>query len=125
MFYILAREFAVYSYQHATHFMPTAVRLLHALDFIPSRISAFGLLMVGHFSRALPRWLAGVVSINTSAEHIIVDVAEHAEVMSDADKTHAEFDATTEPKVMVKLAKRNMTLLLVVTAILTLSGILI
>lgn len=125
VFYVLARELIIFSYEQANHLLPAAQKLMHALDFIPIRICAFGLLIVGHFSKALPYWLGGAASMQTSAENFLTDVAEHAEVLSDTDKKHAEFDATTEPKIMVKLAKRNITLLLVVTAILTLSGILV
>lgn len=93
---------------------------MHILDFVPVRITAFGLLLVGHFSRALPVWLTYLTHPSISAEKVLTEVASKAEDVEFS--TEQQEDPSCEPKALVTLAKRNVMLLLSLIAILTLLG---
>ena len=96
-------------------------RWMHILDWLPVRITAFGLLLVGHFSRALPVWLSYLTHPSVAGEKVLTDVAAKAE---DIDFTASQqADPACEPKALVTLAKRNVMLLLSAIAVLTLLGL--
>ena len=101
---------AVYSYFN---------QLLFWLDWLPVRLTSFGYIMVGHFSKALPVWLESVFNIKKPADQVLGDVAKKSE-----DTMLDNQDCTAEPCLLVRLAKRNILLLLAVVAVLTLSGVL-
>jgi len=89
------------------------------LDWLPVRIVAFGYMLVGHFSKAMPIWLEGLFDVNKPPHQLLISVAEKSEdFMVDAD------DCTAEPCLLVRLAKRTLLLCLAVIAILVLTGIL-
>jgi AmpE protein len=91
--------------------------LLTILDWVPVRITALGFLLVGHFSRAFPTWLSYFADPNVSAKTLLLDVSKKAEEIEPDEN-----DCTEEPCTLVRLAKRNVMFLLVIIAILTLSG---
>lgn len=91
--------------------------LLFWLDWLPVRLTSFGYMMVGHFSKALPMWLESFFDVKKPADKILGDVAKKSEDMM-IDKQ----DCTAEPCLLVRLAKRNLLLLLAVVAVLTLVG---
>lgn len=92
--------------------------ILFYLDWLPVRITSFGYMFVGHFSKALPVWLESLFDGNKPAHEILIDVAQKSEdIMVDED------DCTAEPCLLVRLAKRNVLLILAVISILTLVGI--
>lgn len=97
-------------------------RLLYALDFIPVRITAFGLLMMGHFSNAFPTWIKSLTDLQTMPRQLLTTIAGKAEMLTLEEQAAQKENAAVEPKVLVKLAKRNILFLLVVTAALTLVG---
>ncbi|MDO6568298.1 beta-lactamase regulator AmpE [Alteromonas sp. 1_MG-2023] len=99
-----------------------AGKLMYALDFIPVRITAFGMLMMGHFSRALPEWLKDGLSLNISAYDLLTRVSSKAEMLTTEEREAQSENAAVEPKVLVKLAKRNVIFLLVITSVLTVIG---
>ena len=102
---------AVYSYFNT---------LLFWLDWLPVRLTSFGYMMVGHFSKALPVWLESFFNISKPADQVLGDVAKQSEdMMLDSQ------DCTAEPCLLVRLAKRNILLLLAVVAVLTLSGVIV
>lgn len=90
------------------------------LDWLPVRITALGFLMVGHFSRALPVWMGYLPDPSTPAKTVLADVSRAAE-----DVEPDENDCTEEPCTLVRLAKRNVMLMVAVISVLTLSGWLI
>lgn len=92
-------------------------RLRWAVDFIPVRIAAFGLLIVGHFSRALPTWLSRLGNVKCSSLEVLCSVAERAE-----DVDHHQDDHTEVAAEQLKLMKRQQLLWLGVIALLTLGG---
>ena len=75
-------------------------------------------MLVGHFSKALPVWLESFFEIKKPADQILGDVAKKSEDMMIDNQ-----DCTAEPCLLVRLAKRNLLLLLAVVAVLTLSGV--
>ncbi|MEP0356714.1 MAG: beta-lactamase regulator AmpE [Paraglaciecola sp.] len=115
--YILIRELASKLEVDNQQAAAQANRLLNILDWIPVRITALGFLVVGHFSRALPTWLSYLPDPSISAKTLLLNVSKKAEEI-EADQK----DCTEEPCTLVKLAKRNVMFLLVVIAILSISG---
>lgn len=96
-----------------------AKNLLHYLDFIPSRFVAFGYMLVGHFSKASTVWLEGLLNYSMAPRKYLCEVAKISE-----DCKVDENDLSAEPILLVKLAKRNVLLLLAATAFMTIAGVL-
>ena len=97
-----------------------ALALLHVLDWVPVRLTTLGYMLVGNFTEAFGIWIRAFVDVKLSAADMIASTAKAAEVVEIGAK-----DCTEEPCTMLKLAKRNVMLMLVVVALLTLSGWLI
>ncbi len=92
--------------------------ILFYIDWLPVRITSFGYMFVGHFSKAFPMWLESLFDVKKPAHEILIDVAQKSEdFMIDED------DCTAEPCLLVRLAKRNVLLILSTISILTLVGI--
>ncbi len=91
--------------------------ILFWADWLPVRIATFGFMLVGHFSKAFPTWLENTFEFNKKPQLILTDVAKQAEDVMVSDK-----DCTAEPCLLVRLAKRNLLLLLATVSILTLMG---
>jgi AmpE protein len=96
-----------------------AEKTLAAIDWLPVRITAFGYMLVGHFSNALTTWVESLFDFENSPNKTLISVAEVAE-----DFLVDEEDCAAEPCLLVRLAKRNLLLLLSVIALLTLIGVL-
>lgn len=125
VFYTLVRSSWSMMYAEAHPKTDAVYRLLFALDFIPVRITAFALLMMGHFSRALPEWIKLSGNITETPYCLLTRVAAKAEMLSPEEQNTQQQDASVEPRVLVKLAKRSVIFLLVITAVLTLTGMLV
>jgi AmpE protein len=93
-------------------------KVLFWLDWLPVRVTSFGYMFVGHFSKALPTWLESIFDVRKPSHDILGDVAKKSEDVLIDDK-----DCTAEPCLLVRLAKRNILLVLAVVAVLTLTGI--
>ena len=93
--------------------------LLFAIDIIPSRFVAFGYMLVGHFSKASTIWLEGLLNLHQSSRRYLCTVAKTSEEYTVEDE-----DLTAEPSLLVRLAKRNVLLLLATSAFMTLAGVL-
>ncbi|WP_286271586.1 beta-lactamase regulator AmpE [Thalassotalea hakodatensis] len=92
--------------------------LLFIVDWLPVRIVAFGYMLVGHFSKALPIWLENFFDVEKLPHKVLISVAQKSEdLMIDKD------DCTAEPCLLVRLAKRTLLLCLAVVAILILTGV--
>ena len=108
---------------NANHFM-------WFLDFIPVRITALGFLLVGHFGRALPVWGHYLFDLSVSAKTLLCRVSSAAEDVELTDisepTTSDSIDPMnvhlSEPKILVKLAKRNIVFLMVAVSLLTMVG---
>jgi AmpE protein len=92
--------------------------ILFFLDWLPVRITTFGYMFVGHFSKALPIWLESFFDAKKPIHKILSDVAQKSEDIL-VDKN----DCTEEPCLLVRLSKRNVLLLLASIAALTLFGV--
>lgn len=93
--------------------------VLFWIDWLPVRIASLGYMFVGHFSKALPVWLESLLDSEKPTHQVLIDVAEKSE-----DIMVNEDDCTAEPCLLVRLAKRNVLLVLAVISILTLAGFL-
>lgn len=93
--------------------------VLFWLDWLPVRIASFGYMFVGHFSKAMPIWLESLFDFQKPTHQVLIDVAEKSEDIMLNDE-----DCTAEPCLLVRLAKRNVLLVLSVISILTLAGLL-
>ncbi|MBL4909542.1 MAG: beta-lactamase regulator AmpE [Alteromonadaceae bacterium] len=91
---------------------------LAIIDWLPVRITAFGYMFVGHFSKALPSWLESLYDFKSTPNQVLISIAEVAEDYSIDDQ-----DCTAEPCLLVRLAKRNVLLMLAVISILTILGV--
>jgi AmpE protein len=117
IFYILVREMASKLSNDNVQVINQVTRLLHVVDWVPVRITALGFLLVGHFSRAFPVWLSYLPDPAVQAKTLLLDVSKQAEEIEPD-----ESDCTEEPCTLVRLAKRNIMFVLVIIALLTLSG---
>lgn len=98
---------------------PLLQDVLFWVDWLPVRIVAFGYMLVGHFSKAMPLWLETLFDVNKQPNQLLVTVAQKSEdFMIDPD------DCTAEPCLLVRLAKRTLLLCLAVISVLILTGIL-
>jgi len=92
--------------------------ILFYIDWLPVRITSFGYMFVGHFSKAMPVWLENLFDAKKPTHKVLIDVAAKSEdIMVD------ENDCTAEPCLLVRLAKRNLLLLLAIISVLTLIGL--
>ena len=74
-------------------------------------------MFVGHFSKAMPVWLESLFETDKPTYQVLISVAEKSEdVMVNSD------DCTSQPCLLVRLAKRNVLLMLAIIAVLTLTG---
>ena len=92
--------------------------ILFYIDWLPVRITSWGYMFVGHFSKALPMWLENLFDVHKPAYKILIDVAQASE-----DNIIDNEDCTAEPCLLVRLAKRNALLFLVIISVLTLTGV--
>ncbi|GAA0354198.1 beta-lactamase regulator AmpE [Bowmanella denitrificans] len=118
MFYVLSRAMLGYLKQQQWSQLTGWQKLMEGLDWLPARLGTLGLLVVGHFSRALPVWLGHLFNPSSQARTLTTEVAKAAEYIEPDTLTCSD-----EPCTMVRLVKRNMMLLLVIVAVLTLAGI--
>jgi len=93
-------------------------KILFYIDWLPVRITSFGYMFVGHFSKAFPMWLESLFDTKKLTHDVLIDVAQKSE-----DIMLEDGDCTAEPCSLVRLAKRNLLLMLALIAILTLIGI--
>ena len=104
-------------------FSVKAIRTVrHWVDWVPVRICALGMLLVGNFANAISVWTSTLFSFGESAVSVITKVSAASEILP--TKEDAESDPNLEPSILVKLAKRNMTFILVVVSLLTVFGVL-
>lgn len=115
--YVMARSASeLYKNEYQTEFA-MAAKLMTVLDWLPVRITALGLLLVGHFSNAMPVWIKYLSDVNAPAKTVLCEVACAAEEVE-----VTEGDYTEEPCTLVRLAKRNVMFLVVIISVLSLTG---
>lgn len=98
-------------------------QIMFWVDWLPVRLTSAGFLLVGHFSNALPVWLGSITKPQQSARQVFLKVAVAAEdTQPSEDEADKQPGKTQEPLRLVALMKRNLLLLIVVLALLTLAG---
>ncbi len=93
-------------------------KLLFLLDWLPVRLTTFGFMIVGHFSSALNAWMGILTNTSINTYDALGTVAKAAEEVDSRDPI------VDEPLQLVKLVKRNVVFLLMITAIGTMVGLL-
>lgn len=116
--YSMLRVLNHYSQENDYSFQNVLSKIVLIVDWLPIRITAFGFLIVGHFSRALPVWLGLLFDKHTTAKDVLAKVSIAAE-----DVPVAADEPAQEAITLVRLAKRNIMFLLALIAILTLTGL--
>ncbi|NTS76567.1 beta-lactamase regulator AmpE [Catenovulum sp. SM1970] len=101
------------------HAEPVLDHILLVLNFVPARIATFAYMFVGNFSNAVGYWFEHLFDTQIDTREYVRKVAVAAE-----DFTCPDGDCLTEPKVMLKLAKRAVVFCIAVIATLTIAGIL-
>lgn len=92
-------------------------QIMHVIDWIPVRLTGFGFLIVGHFSRGLAVWLPYLLDTHSNAKDVLVNVAIAAEEVEPDQK-----NCIDEPCILVRMVKRNIILMLVGVSVLTMIG---
>lgn len=123
LLYVCARETHRYFCPHSTKNTVHTRKLMHILDWAPVRLTALGYLVVGDFTRAFPVWVDMLTRTRIPAYQLLWRVGRQAELIEPDDcKTCSKMTACVHVLSGVKLAKRNILFLLVLTALLTITG---
>ena len=100
--------------------LPVVNQLMFLLDWLPSRLVALGYVLVGNFAHAIGIWGQQAVMIRQSPFELVSSVAMASEQLSSkADKEHVCMESTCR---LVRLAKRNLLLIIALIAIMTIYG---
>ena len=116
--YSMLRVLNHYAQENQYAYQRVLSKIVLIVDWLPIRITAFGFLIVGHFSRALPIWLSFLFDKHTIAKDVLAKVSIAAEDVPVAADAPAQ-----EAITLVRLAKRNIMFLLALIAVLTLTGL--
>lgn len=119
VFYCTARYFSDKSQANKLE-LPLVEDVLMLLDWLPSRIFAFGYVLSGQFSQAFTRWGQYAFNIRSSARDIVTQVALAAEPQPESSTMPICTQATLA---LLQLSKRNFILLLICLSILTIFGV--
>jgi AmpE protein len=119
VFYCTARYFSDENQQHKLE-LPLVEDVLMILDWLPSRILAFGYVLSGQFSQASTRWGQYAFNIRSTARDIVTQVASAAEPQQDSSSAPICTQATLA---LLQLSKRTFILLLVCLSMLTIFGV--
>ncbi|WP_394129300.1 beta-lactamase regulator AmpE [Shewanella maritima] len=95
-------------------------RLMHAVDWLPSRIFSFGFALSGRFSEGISAWSRYSLSIATPTRKIITKTASASESMPEVSKAPICVQSTLA---LLALSKRNFLLLVTVLSVLTIFGV--
>ena len=117
LLYVLSRNMLLYIEQESLPMAELAHDIVKILDWVPVRITTLGFVFMGHYSKAFPMWLSYLAKTKDSALKVLSDVSKAAEECPTND-----MDLAQEPCALVGLAKRNITFIAVVIAVLTLVG---
>ncbi|AZQ13097.1 beta-lactamase regulator AmpE [Shewanella khirikhana] len=99
--------------------LPYVDAILTVLDWLPSRLFAFGYVLTGHFHSAFSRWQKLAFNASSSARQIITETATEAETIPAPSAAPVCLQPTL---VLLGLSKRNFVLLLALASLLTIFG---
>ncbi|CAM4224725.1 beta-lactamase regulator AmpE [Pseudoalteromonas byunsanensis] len=91
--------------------------LLHWFDWIPARLTSFGYLIIGNFSKGTSCWVKYVLDFKVPNRRVVTSTALAAEQIE-----QQYVGCTYEASCMMRLVKRNILFYLVLIALLTLFG---
>ena len=117
--YCTVRYYSEYSHKQSLS-LPLVDALLHVLDWLPSRIFAFGYVLSGQFTQALPVWRKKALDVNASAREIVIDVAISAEDLPEVSPAPVCVQSTLA---LLQLSKRNFILIVTMLSLLTIFGV--
>lgn len=100
--------------------LPLVANALMILDWLPSRVFAFGFVLSGQFSQAFSSWRKLALSVDHSARDIVTQVAVDAEPNVISSTAPVCVQSTLA---LLQLSKRNFILLLTVLSLLTIFGV--
>ncbi|WP_133408334.1 beta-lactamase regulator AmpE [Parashewanella tropica] len=99
--------------------LPILASLFFIVDWIPSRIFAFGYLLSGHFSSAFSTWLSRASNPATCARDIVTETALTAEVLPEKSDAPVCIQSTIA---LLALTKRTFVFLVTILSLLTIFG---
>ncbi|MEZ9820930.1 beta-lactamase regulator AmpE [Shewanella sp. 10N.286.45.A1] len=100
--------------------LPLVDTLLFILDWIPSRIFAFGYVLSGQFRQSVSSWVSLAFNPKAQARDIITQVAIEAETLPEASSAPVCVQSTIA---LLQLSKRNFILLITVLSLMTIFGV--
>ncbi|GIU50794.1 beta-lactamase regulator AmpE [Shewanella sairae] len=111
-----------YSEQNRTNYvnLPLVDTLLFVLDWLPSRVFAFGYVLSGHFRQGISAWLSLAFNPKSATRDIIANVAVAAETLPEASSAPVCLQSTIA---LLQLSKRNFILLITVLSLMTIFGV--
>ncbi len=116
--YSTARYYFDY-YAKQGNSVPILTSILFIMDWLPSRIFAFGYLMSGHFSNGLAAWLPLVSRPTTAIKDIICQTATASEVLPEKSNAPICIQSTLA---LLTLTKRTFIFLVTLLCLLTIFG---
>ncbi|MCH1931472.1 beta-lactamase regulator AmpE [Shewanella sp. A25] len=100
--------------------LPLIDDLMFVLDWIPSRIFAFGYALSGQFSEGLSAWSEHALNINASARKLVTQTALASQPLPEVSNAPICVQSTLA---LLVLSKRNFTLMVTLLSLLTIFGI--
>lgn len=100
--------------------LPLVNELIAWLDWLPSRIFAFGYALSGQFSEGLQAWREHSFNVHTSARTVIAKTAIAAQPLPEVANAPVSVQSTLA---LLVLSKRNFTLMVAVLSLLTILGL--
>ena len=100
--------------------LPIVDTLLFILDWIPSRIFAFGYVLSGQFRQSISAWMTLAFNPKAKARDMITNVAIAAETLPQASSAPVCVLSTIA---LLQLSKRNFILLITVLSLMTIFGV--
>ncbi|MCL1125766.1 beta-lactamase regulator AmpE [Shewanella surugensis] len=119
LFYGTVRFYSELSKRNELH-LPWVDCLLFVLDWIPSRVFTFGYVLSGKFSQGFAMWLSTAMDVKCSARDMVTKVAMAAETVAETSQESVCVQSTLS---LLQLSKRNLILLIIVVALLTIFGV--
>lgn len=100
--------------------LPLVDEFIAVLDWIPSRLFAFGYALSGQFSEGLTAWRNNALRFNTSARRVITETAVAAQPLPEVSDAPICVQSTLA---LLVLSKRNFTLMVAIVSLLTIFGL--
>ncbi|PTA51525.1 regulatory signaling modulator protein AmpE [Shewanella morhuae] len=119
MLYCTVRFYAEESARKSLE-LPLVNQVITLLDWLPSRIFAFGYALSGQFSEGLTAWRRYSLSLNSSARTVVTETALAAQPLPEVATAPICVQSTLA---LLVLSKRNFTLIVAILALLTILGL--